>query len=332
MAGIFIAGTGSYLPEKIITNEDFTKLVDTSDEWIRTRTGMQQRHVSSGEPTWYMAAKAAENALENAGISAVEIDLIVLSTVTSDYISPSLSCIVQQRIGAVNSFCMDINCACSGFVNGLDVVYRYLQGGEVKNALLISAERLSKITDYTDRSTCVLFGDGAGAAVVRSSAGSYSSYLGADGTGQGALFAENLTPKTPFEEEEVIQRYRLPQQENSRGCYLYQDGRSVYRFATNIMPKAVKGACEKAGVSLEELDWIIPHQANIRIIETAAAKLKFPLEKVYVNIEKYGNTSSATIALCLDEMNRNGLLKRGQKIAVVGFGAGLTYAAAVFEW
>ncbi|WP_312644400.1 beta-ketoacyl-ACP synthase III [Hydrogenoanaerobacterium sp.] len=331
MKGIKIVATGKYLPRNIVSNNDFSEIVETSDEWISQRTGMKNRHLSSGEPTWLMGSLAAQDALSSGGIDPLDIDLILVTSVTSDYMTPSAACLVQAHIGAQNAICMDVNAACSGFVYALDMARRYLCFDDIRRVLIVSSETLSKITDYTDRASCVLFGDAAGACVVEAADSLYSSDLGSDGTKAQLLYCKNpFQVKHPFMKPELVPEYDeiiSPETE-----FLYMDGREVYKFAVKALPKAIGAACEKAGIRVEDIDLIIPHQANIRIVETAARTLGVPMGKMYVNLEKYGNTSSACIPMCLDEISKGGLLKRGQTVAVVGFGAGVTYAAAIFKW
>ena len=327
--GIHILGTGSYLPETVVDNEAFTAIVDTSGEWIVKHSGIRKRHFADG-PTYEMAVNAAKSALESAGTEAAELDLILCTTVTSDYESPSLACIVQGLLGAKNAIAMDVNAACAGFVYGLDMANMYLQHG-YRRILLVSAESLSKITDFTDRSTCVLFGDGAGAVVLEAGEAPFFSALGADGTGACTLFARKPDNPNPF----------LQNQRKTADCdgfapskpgMLYMAGQPVYKFAVTAMPLAVRKACEKAGLQPEELDWIIPHQANLRIIQTAVSALKLPMEKFICNIAESANTSSACIPVALDQAVRDGRIRRGQRICTVGFGAGLVYGGAVFEY
>ncbi len=324
---IKILGTGSYLPENIVTNEDFTKIVDTSDEWIVKRTGIHERRITE-TPTYVMAETAARRALENARTAPEEIDLILCTTVSSDFITPSLACIVQGRIGAKNAIAFDINAACAAFVYALDLADMYLQRGMGK-ILIISAESLSKITDYTDRSTCVLFGDAAGACVVTAGEGKFAASFGCDGAGAWTLFARQHKNQVPF--VEVIDPQEIDRFPDAKDGTLYMDGKEVYKFAVGAMAKALTDASGKFGLALEELDLIVPHQANIRIIQTAAKELKLPLERFYVNIGRCGNTSSACIPVALDEINRAGKLTAGMKVGLVGFGAGLVYGGCVFE-
>ena len=325
--GVQIVGLGKYLPEFELTNKDFEKLVDTTDEWITTRTGIKTRRIETEKLTWQMGAEAAKKALENANITAEDIDLIVVSTCTADYLTPSMSCLVANEIGAKSPACFDINCACSGFVAAMDMVEAYLSAGRCERALIVSTEMLSKMVDYTDRTTCVLFGDGAGACVVEKSDGVFCSDLGSDPKNGYHLFSRGVMPNNPFIKEKVEDGWA-----ETNGYGLHQDGKDVYKFATRAMPKALKTACEKAGIEPTDLDWVFPHQANSRILETAAKNLNLPIEKFYMNIQDHGNMSSACIPVCLTEAAEKNMLKKGDKICIVGFGGGLTYAAAVFTW
>ena len=328
MSGITILGMGVYTPDFIAENKDFTKFVETSDEWIVSMTGIKRRHISTGEPTWYMACEAAKAAIKNANLAPEEIDMIILTSVTPDYYSPSGACVVQGMIGATNAIAFDVNAACAGFVYAIDMARCYID--DHKNILVISSENLSKLTDYSDRSTCVLFGDAAAACVVTKSDGLFSSFLKSDGTGAGAIVARALSNDNVFTGTKSPQEFDKFADTNKH--YLYMDGREVYKFATKVLPEAVEKACVKANVSVEDLKIIVPHQANVRIIETAAKNLKVPIDRFFVNIADYGNTSSASIPLALYEYEQSGQLKRGDKVCLVGFGAGLVAGAVVFEW
>lgn len=335
--GLHILGTGSYAPERTLTNDDFTKFIETNDEWIRTRTGISTRRIADGEPTWYMGAQAAKSAIEAAGIDPTEIGLIIDTTITQDYCTPSMSCIIQRETGAVNAACFDLNAACSGFVYAMDMAHRFLKTEpSAKYALVLANEQLSRITNYEDRSSCILFGDGAAAAVVEYKEDAlYTSHLGADGTGAKFLFAQTALPASPFADAEKAAQSWHDFDAAPEGKYAHcmkQDGKEVYRFATQAMPKAAKAAADKIGFDLATLDKIVPHQANIRIIETAMKNMKLPMEKAVVNIAQHGNTSSASIPIALDEAVRSGEIQRGDKICLVGFGAGLTYAAVIMEF
>ena len=331
MKGIRINGTGLYVPKTIATNEDFTKIIETNDEWITTRTGIKQRHIANGEPAWYLGAQAAKQAVENAKISVDEISIIIFTTVTSDFATPSAACVVQRELG-VPATCMafDLNAACSGFVYAVDTARALLSADENKKyALVISAECLSKFVDYSDRSSCILFGDGAAAAVISLSDTMYTSHVGADGTGAGFLFARSYENECPFNDGTITVDDKMPP---SNGHFLAQDGHEVYKFAVKAMPNAVFAACEKAKIDVSDIDLVIPHQANVRIIKAATKTLGLSEDKVFVNIENYGNTSSATIPIALHEAITQGRLKRGDKVCLVGFGAGLTYGAVIFEY
>lgn len=329
MQGIKILGTGSYAPGQVITNDYLSEFMETNDEWIRSRTGIKQRHISDGEPTWYMGAMAAKEAMERAGTDADEIDLILLASTTEDFFLPAGACMIQRELGIKECMTIDINCACSGFIYAIDMARRYLLCDDIKKVLVIASESLSKIVDYDDRTTCILFGDGAGACIVESSESFYSSFHGADGKGAKYLVARHFHPEAKVIRESRVFDDGLP---DSGKSYIVQDGREVYKFATSILPYAVNKALEKLSLSVNDIDWFIPHQANIRIIETAAKKLGVPLEKFIVNISEYANTSSASIPLAFDEGVKNGTIKRGDKICFVGFGAGLTYGAVIFEY
>lgn len=328
--GISIVGTGMYVPERIATNEDFTKIIDTSDEWITSRTGIKSRHIATDENTWQMGTKAAEAAILNAGVSKDDIGLVLVTSVTTDYYSPSTACLIANGAGIKNAACLDINVACAGFVYAVDMAKKYLNDdSDLKYVLIISAEMMTKMVDYADRSTCVLFGDGAGACVLTGSDKPFFSCLGSDPSGVIHLSARAQNPSNPFMD--------TPFDPTSDGIStltssaLYQNGKEVYKFATAILPQAVHAVCQKAGKSLEDVSLIIPHQANLRIIKAAASKLDMPEEKMFVNIEEYGNMSSACIPIALHQAITTGRLKKGNLVCLVGFGAGLVYGACLFE-
>ncbi len=330
MSGIRIVSTGRYLPKRVVSNEDFTKMVETSDEWISTRTGIKNRHISEGESPWYMGAEAAKLALEQAGCSPNDIDMILVSCVTPDYVTPSVSCMIQGALGIDRCMCIDMNCACTGFVYALDMAYRYLKDDEVRKVLVIGTEKISSMVDYSDRATCVLFGDGAGACLVEKSDGLYHTFLSSDGSGVPRIYTKRNVPKNPF--ETLDGRTPYPGIHAEDNGYLVMDGKEVYKFATKAMSEAVETACQKAGIQPQELKIIVPHQANYRIVHTAMKYLGLPIEAAYLNMSRYGNTSSASIPIALDELNRDRKLNKGDKVCIVGFGAGLTYGASVFEW
>lgn len=334
--GIRVVGTGSYTPAFQVTNDDMSKIVETNDEWIFTRTGIKTRHISDGEPTWYMGEQAALRAIEAAGIDPEDIGLIIDTTITQEYCTPSMSCIIQGKIGAINAACFDLNAACSGFVYAMDTAHRFLMTDRnMKYALVISNESLSKITNYSDRSSCILFGDGAAAAIIEYAEGRlYTSHLGADGTGAKHLYAHSALPTSPFVKPEEAAKYDDGMGEGPENWphTMFQNGKEVYKFATHALANAAKAAALKIDFNLDELDKIVPHQANMRIIETAMKYLKQPIEKIVVNIAQHGNTSSASIPIAFDEAIREGKIKRGEKVCLVGFGAGLTYGAIIFEY
>lgn len=329
-SGVRIKGIGRYAPGLIAANDDYAKIVETNDEWITQRTGIKHRHISDGEPTYHLGVIAAEEAIKDAGLDFGDIDLILATTCTPDYFTPSTACLIQRELGDNHCPAIDINCACSGFVYAVDMARNYLLSGEFKNVLVVAAEVLSKFTDYSDRSTCILFGDAAAAVVLEKADGAlFSSYLAADGSGAQYLASRALLTVNPFmkNEEEFDLKMPVPNKH-----YLLQDGKEVYKFATKALPKAVEEACKKAEVSPDELAAIIPHQANIRIIETAAKHLHVSMDKMIMNISEYGNTSSASIPNALYDAVKDGRVKRGDKICLVGFGGGLTYGACVIEY
>ncbi len=319
---IRIIGTGSYLPEHIVTNDDLAQIMDTSDEWISSRTGIRERHLVKEETTADMSVEAAKKALENAGVTAEEIDLIILGTVSPDYITPSCACQVQAAIGAHKAVAFDINAACSGFMFALHIANAYIQAGIYRTALILGAETLSKIMDWTDRGTCVLFGDGAGAAVVRGdeNTGLLAYDQGSDGSRGMVLAGLNRTNNNPLvETSKELQ-------------YVHMDGQEVYKFAVTSVPASLQKVVKEAGLTMEEIDYFALHQANIRIIQSVAKRLKVSEDKFPVSLDHCGNISAASVPILLDEMNRKGMLKPGMKIALSGFGGGLTWASAVIEW
>lgn len=313
-----ILGTGKAVPEYIMTNDELSTMVDTNDEWIKTRTGIAERHICKKETITELTVRAARAALENADVKAEELDLIICSTMRGENITPSQGCMIQREIGA-SCPAFDVNAACSGFVYALDIAAGYFARKKVKKVLVVSMDNLSNIIDWKDRSTCVLFGDG-GAAVV---------------LGEGDdLLAVNLTAKG----DDVV--LRIPHGTNSSPFYeheeeravLHMEGGEVYKFAVNAMSTEIKKAVEDAGLTLDDVDHVIPHQANIRIIRTAAKNLAIPKEKFFCNVQHYGNTSSGSVPIALDEANRSGLLKKGDIIAMCAFGAGLTTGSCVIRW
>ena len=328
--GVKILGVGRYVPELVATNDDYAKIVETSDEWITQRTGIKKRHISDGEPTYYLGAMSAKEAIENAGIAAEDIGLILVTTCTPDYFTPSTACLIQRELGVVGCPAIDLNCACSGFVYAVDMARRYLLCDDIKYVLVVAAEELSKFVDYSDRSTCILFGDAAAAVVLEKSEDTlFSSFLAADGSGAGYLASRAMLTINPFRQTDSEFDMQMPE---SNKHYLLQDGKEVYKFATKAMPYAVEKACEAAGIEPDDLDAIIPHQANIRIIETAAKHLHVPIDKMVLNIADYGNTSSASIPNAFYDGIESGRIKHGDKVCFVGFGGGLTYGACIVEY
>ena len=321
-----IIGIGSFVPEKILTNKDLEKIVDTNDEWISERTGIKVRHiVAEGENTSDIAAKAAERALKDAGLTADDIDLIVVATATPDMLFPATACLVQNKLKAGKAAAYDLAAGCSGFMYAIVTASQFIKTGLYKHVLVIGAESLSRILDWTDRNTCVLFGDGAGAVVlgeVPEGYGILGSNLGADGSGGDLLCLPAGGTSRPATEETVRDRLH----------FVHMAGNEVFKFAVKVMGEAALNALEHAQIDTSEVDWLIPHQANIRIIQSAAKRLKMPMEKVIVNVDKYGNTSSASIPIALEEAIHDGRIKSGQVITMVGFGAGLTWASAVMRW
>lgn len=326
---IRIKGTGSALPKKRVTNEDLSKIMDTSDEWIKSRTGIESRHLAVNETTTALAVAAAERALLDAGIEADALDIIIAATVTPDKFLPNLACEVQSALGAKNAVAFDINAACSGFLFALNTAYMYLSNGIYKNALLIGAETLSKIMDWNDRSTCVLFGDGAGAAVIGSeetepgsgiSRGILGMEMGSDGARGMVLNCENRPVNNPYVENEAGL------------SYVSMDGQAVYKFAVRTVPNVIEETVQKAGLKLDEIDLFLLHQANYRIIEAVAKRLHQPMEKFPTNLQECGNISAASVPILLDNVNNHGMISTGNKIVLAGFGAGLTWGATVLEW
>jgi 3-oxoacyl-[acyl-carrier-protein] synthase-3 len=328
-AGLYsagIIGTGSYVPDKVITNKDLEKIVDTSDEWIITRTGIRERRIAAeSQATSDLGTIAAQRALEDAGITAEEVDLILVATVTPDMSFPSTACLIQNNLKAANAAAFDLEAACSGFLYALTVANQFIATGFYKNVLVIGAECLSRFTNWKDRNTCILFGDGAGAVVmgrVEEGYGVLSQYLGADGSGGELLTLRGGGSRTPASLTSI--------EENAH--YIHMDGSEVFKFAVRIMVTAAEEAIKRAGMTKEDLDYLVPHQANIRIIDGAAKRLNLGTDKVWVNLDKYGNMSGASIPVALDEAVRSGSIKKGDNICMVGFGGGLTWASCMVKW
>jgi 3-oxoacyl-[acyl-carrier-protein] synthase-3 len=323
---VSIIGTGSYVPEKILTNEDLSRIVDTSDEWITTRTGIKERRIAAkDEHTSDMATKAALKALEQAKISPADVDLILVATATPDMLFPATACFVQKKIGATKAACLDISAACAGFLFGIEIAQQFITSHTYDTVLVIGAEKLTSITNWTDRNTCVLFGDGAGAAILRHrgrSHGVISTYIGSDGQYSDILFMPGGGSRCPITRENVDLNLQT----------IHMTGKEVYKQAVTAMLSAAHKALEQAGLAIADISCVIPHQANIRIIEAIADRLGIPLDKFYVNLDRYGNTSAAAVAIALDEANRSGRIKSGDYVLMVVFGGGLTWASTVIEW
>ncbi len=316
-----IIGTGSYAPERIVTNKDLMKFLDTDDEWIRERTGICERRVSAGEGTSDLAIHAAERAITDAGIDPKEIEILIVGTCTPDNGFPSAATDVQRAVGAVNAVAFDVTAACSGFIYGLHIVQSFIRCGIYKTALVIGAETISKVLDWTDRGTCILFGDGAGAAVLRADeTGVIRTLAGSDGRKGHVLGCQARTMDN-------FLTGRKPEP-----GFMTMDGQEVFKFAVKKVPEIVSQILEESGIGREQVDHYVLHQANIRILESASRRLKVPMEKIPVNIDRYGNTSAASVPILLDEMNREGRLKRGDTLVMAGFGAGLTWGAALLKW
>ena len=334
MRTIRITGTGSALPGRIVTNKELEQLVETSDEWIRERTGIAERHVSVGETVVTLASEAAHKALEQAGKRAEEIDLILVATCSPEQYLPCCACQVQAAIGAVNALAFDVNAACSGFLFALNTADAYLRTGLAENALVIGSEVLSKLVDWTDRGSCILFGDGAGAVVVErceASPGILGRALHSDGTGGGVLQCGARELTTPYARTSAAKTDQK-QQTDDREHYIQMDGQEVYRFATRRVPQCIEEALADAGLAVPDIDLFVLHQANARIIDAVAKRLHADREKFPTNLERVGNLSSASIPVLLDELHRQGKLHRGDRIVLAGFGAGLTIGACVMTW
>ena len=321
-----ILGVGMHVPEKVLTNRDLEAMVDTSDEWIVSRTGIRERRIASrDQASSDLAYEASLKALERAGIAAEDLDLILVATITPDMAFPATACILQDKLGARKAAAFDLSAACSGFIYGLAAASSFISTGMYKYVLVVGAECLSRITDYEDRNTCILFGDGAGAAVlgpVREGAGFRSFVLGADGSGGDLLKLPAGGSRLPITGEVLAQRLQ----------YLKMAGRDVFKFAVRVMGNSANEALEKAGLSREDIDLLVPHQANMRIIQAALERLGLEPEKCAVNLDRYGNVSAASIPIALAEAGETGRVKSGDRLLLVGFGGGLTYGACVLIW
>jgi 3-oxoacyl-[acyl-carrier-protein] synthase-3 len=323
---VSIIGTGSYVPEKILTNADLSRMVNTSDDWIITRTGIKERRIAGkDETTSDMAAKAALKAIGQAKISPKEINLILVATATPDMLFPATACFVQKKIGATNAACLDISAACAGFLFALEIAQQFITSHTHDTVLVIGAEKLTSITNWTDRNTCVLFGDGAGAAILRhrgSAHGVISTHIGSDGQYTDILFMPGGGSRCPITRENVDLNLQT----------IHMIGKDVYKQAVTAMLNAARKALDQAGLSIEDIACVIPHQANVRIIEAIADRLGISRDKMFVNLDRYGNTSAAAVAIALDEANRTGRIKPGDYVLMVVFGGGLTWASTILEW
>ena len=318
-----IAGTGSYLPSKVLTNDDLAKIVDTSDEWIAARTGIRERHIAAeGETTSDLAFHASVRAMEAAGVSADELDLIVVGTTTPDLIFPSTACLLQHRLGANGCGAFDVNAACSGFLYALSVADKFIKSGDAKTVLVVGAETLTRMVDWTERETCVLFGDGAGAVVLKpdTETGILSTHLHADG-GKKELLWNPVGVSVGFKEDE-----------KNAGVRIRMAGSDVFKYAVRALDSVVDETLEANGLDRHDLDWLIPHQANLRIIEATAKRLDMPMDRVVVTVDKHGNTSSGSVPLALDEAVRSGRVQRGQLVLLEAFGGGFTWGSALLRY
>lgn len=323
---VVIKGTGSYTPDTVKTNHDLAEIVDTSDEWIFTRTGIKERRIAAeGENASHMGAEAATRALSNAGLEAENVDLVIVATITPDMPFPSTACLIQTKLGITNAVCMDIEAACSGFLYIMEVAASLIKTGRYQNALIVGTEKLSSILDWEDRTTCVLFGDGAGAAVLSSSdtpdTGLLDFKLGADGAKGEVLYMPGGGSAHPATGASIDNRLH----------YLKMRGREVFKLAVKVMEQAAKEILEQNGLNSDQLACVIPHQANLRIIELLSSRLEIPMDRFYLNLEKYGNTSAASIPIALDEAFQMKRIKSGDLILLVAFGAGLTWGATLIR-
>ncbi|MGH4119085.1 beta-ketoacyl-ACP synthase III [Clostridium sp.] len=323
MNEVQIIGTGSYAPLNIMTNHQLSEIVDTSDEWIVSMTGIRQRHISQGENTSDLATKAALEALKDANVNVCDIDLIIVASTSPDQFVPATACIVQGNIGADNAMAFDISAACTGFIFALDIAMQFLKTGKRKRALIIGAEVLSKIVNWADRNTCILFGDGAGAAVIE--VGNMPGIISVESVSEGKkcnlLTCPTVDVKNTFTNGKEDFKAKIE-----------MDGKEIFRFAVNVIVTSINKVLKENNYTLDDIKYVVCHQANFRIIDFVVKKLKADKDKFFVNLDRYGNTSAASIAIAMDEMNKTNLLTAGDKIILVGFGGGLTYGAALIEW
>lgn len=316
-----IKGTGSYVPEKVLTNDDLSKIVETNDEWISTRTGIKERHIVTDEYTIDLAEKASLKAMEDAGVQPEEIDLVIVATVTPDNAFPGVGQLLQKRLGLREVMTFDVNAACSGFLYAFNIADKMIKSGAYNTALVVGAETLTRLTDWSDRNTCVLFGDAAGAMVVgKSESNKIKDVIcGSKSDDEGMLICNNVDIKDPYVNAV------------SEQDHIHMNGREVFKFATRIMPQTIRDLMDRNSISLEDLNYIVAHQANERIIDKAARDLKYPMDKMFLNIHKYGNTSAASVPLAIDEAIKEGKLKKGDLFATVAFGGGFTWGGALIE-
>ncbi len=323
---VMVAGTGAYLPERILTNAELETMVETSDEWIVTRTGVRERHIARpDEASSDMALPAARAALAAAGLAADEVDLIIVGTVTPDMPFPSTACLLQSALGASRALCFDLSAACSGFLYSLETARGLLMSGLYKTALVVGVDKMSMVTDWEDRGTCILFGDGAGAVVLTHTAthrGIMSASVGSDGSLGDLLMIPGGGSRNPASTDTLAQRQH----------YVKMAGNNVFKHAVRCMTDAGKEAIEKAGISIDEVDWVIPHQANMRIVQAISERVAIPMERFIINLDRLGNTTAATVPLALDEAVRDGRIKRGDVLLMIVFGGGFTWGAAVLEY
>ena len=327
MNGIKLRGTGRCVPANTVTNDDLSRLVDTNDEWITARTGIRSRYRCEKETLTELCVSAARDALNMAGITPADIGVCIVATVSADTVVPSAACLLQRALGLPEDTpCFDLNAACTGFVYALHTMECLLNASPRPFGLVVGAEALSRVVDWTDRSTCILFGDGAAAAVYRATEddnlGIQSTFIAADGSGAEYLRMEALPVEDPFAEDRTV---------DPKARFLKMQGAAVVRFTARAVPQAIDTALQRAGITADDIDWVVPHQANLRILDVIARRYHLPKEKVYVNMDRFGNTSSASVPICLNEMRRNGLLREGQTIVCTGFGGGLTYGAFVLK-
>lgn len=324
----YIRSIGAYAPEKRVTNDDLSKIMDTSDEWIKSHTGIEARHVAEkGITTADLAAKAAKIALERGGLAAEDLDMIILTTATPDYIGfPATACILQDKLGAKNSGAFDMVAGCTGFIYAIDNAKNMILAGTAKHVLVVGSELLTQVSNMKDRDTAVLFGDGAGAVIISKSENDESSMehaiLKSDGSGAEVLMRKTGGVKYPYEEGKTT----------FADTALYMEGQAVYKFAVKVNTELIKELLERSNLTIDDISWIVPHQANIRILQAAAKRLKIPIKKFYFNLMEYANTSSASIPLAMNELYEKGKIKRGDRILLVGFGAGLTYGGTIVKW